>query len=100
MIARRILPGVLALTAWLFFYKSRGEISLQVLSKEARIFAERWERFFQELSEKDPDFYYDHFAGEAGDIFAGFRLLEDSDLCPTLVTFQHTCDKNLVLCDE
>jgi pimeloyl-ACP methyl ester carboxylesterase len=79
------LMHALALTAWLFFYKSRGEISLEVLRREARIFADRWERFFQELTEKDPDFYYDGLADDAADILAGFRLLEDAELCQRLL---------------
>lgn len=65
----------LVLIAWLFFHRSRGEISVAVLQQEARDVGHRWETFFKKRTgESDPR-----------DIIMGFRLVGDPETCNALL---------------
>ncbi len=65
----------LTLIAWLFFQRSRGEISTEVLQTEACDASKRWEAFFSQ-----------HGAGsEVQDIIMGFRLAGDPETCNALL---------------
>lgn len=86
------LLHALTLIAWLFFYKHRGEINLNMLRDEASIVRKQWERFFDKRQLVD----------EAQDVLLGFRLLEGGVLSsavlqrtvfvstrPNMVRFSH-----------
>ncbi|MGH8601557.1 MAG: NACHT domain-containing protein, partial [Gammaproteobacteria bacterium] len=69
------LVYALTLIAWLFFRKSRGEISTEVLQTEARDVSKQWEAFFAQ-----------HGAGsDVQDIIMGFRLAADPETCNALL---------------
>lgn len=65
----------LSLIAWIFFQKSRGEINAAALCKEAAEICRRWEKFFAD---------HDLFPRAEG-LMAGFRLLEEPQLCNALL---------------
>ncbi len=68
------LRASLALIAWLFFYRSRGEIEFLQLQREAAEVHQRWEQHFHTNS-----LARDH------EILVGFRLLEDAPTCRAIL---------------
>ncbi len=65
------LRVALALLAWLFFYKARGEIAAATVAKEAAGIRRNWERFLERPH---------HYA-----MLIGFALVEDVNTCATLL---------------
>ncbi|MCI0564480.1 MAG: hypothetical protein MN733_38915, partial [Nitrososphaera sp.] len=69
------LVYALTLIAWLFFRKSRGEISTEVLQTEARDVSKQWETFFSQHGAES----------DVQDIILGFRLAGDPEACNALL---------------
>jgi pimeloyl-ACP methyl ester carboxylesterase len=69
------LVDALTLIAWLFFYRSRGEIRIAALQKEARDVNGHWRRFM-----RDSDLTHD-----AEELAEGFRLVEQEGPCSALL---------------
>ena len=69
------LVDALTLTAWLFFYQSRGEIRIELLQKEARAVNGHWRRFMSDSQ----------LAHDAEELVEGFRLVEQEGPCTTLL---------------
>lgn len=65
----------LVLVAWLFFYRSRGEISIAVLQQEARDVRHQWEAFLEKPT----------MESDTRDIIMGFRLVDDPETCNALL---------------
>ncbi|MGH6634606.1 MAG: hypothetical protein ACRED0_00190, partial [Gammaproteobacteria bacterium] len=65
----------LTLIAWLFFHKSRGEISTEVLQTEARAVSKQWESFFSQHGAES----------DVRDVIMGFRLVGDPETCNALL---------------
>lgn len=65
----------LTLISWIFFYKSRGEINVDVLRTEAGVVRERWEGYF--LQNK--------LSATSSDIVSGFKLVEDITSCKAIL---------------
>lgn len=69
------LMYALSLIAWIFFQKSRGEINAAVLCREASEVCQHWKEFFDN---------HDLFP-QAESLMAGFRLVENQQLCKALL---------------
>ncbi len=82
------LKNALSFIAWLFHYKSRGEINIETLQKEAQEQKEKWQTFFEHEKINDEDFFYAELVDEMDEILAGFDLLIQTDLCNGI--FQRT----------
>ncbi len=67
------LSVALALLAWIFLYKARGEIEAAMVSEEAAGIRRNWERFLPQHRR----------SGDA--ILIGFALVEDPDTCAALL---------------
>lgn len=67
------LSVALALLAWLFFYKARGEIEAALVPEEAAGIRRSWERFLQQ------------HRPSRDTILIGFALVEDADTCAFLL---------------
>lgn len=79
------LALALTLIAWLFFYRSRGEIHTDVLREEAAALRERWENFFRAIRASDRDFYLNELEKNVNDSAAAFRLIEKPETCHALL---------------
>lgn len=79
------LGKAMMLIAWLFYYKSRGEISIEILRREALQHKEHWQRFFEDKKTNDDNFYYETLATESEEIQLGFGLVSDPNICNTLL---------------
>ncbi|MGR9106630.1 MAG: hypothetical protein ACU843_06820 [Gammaproteobacteria bacterium] len=71
--------------AWLFFYKSRGEIHIEILQREALEFYRRWKEYFDEKARSDEVFYLETIAAERDDILFGFSLAANAQVCGDLL---------------
>lgn len=71
------LDRALMAIAWLFFRKSRGEITVTTLHEEARELTQRWEDFFRRLEQEEPGFFRDSIEAEYQEILFGLRLAAD-----------------------
>jgi len=69
------LVDALTMIAWLFFYKSRGEISIEVLREEARESNGRWHRFVDDSK----------LVQASAELLEGFRLVEQAEPCNALL---------------
>jgi hypothetical protein len=79
------LGRAMTLAAWLFFSKSRGEINIDTLRKEATQHRQQWQQFFTEMRSYDEDFYYSTLADEVDQIITSFGLLEQESICQALL---------------
>ncbi len=75
----------LELVAWLFFYKSRGEVNIDVLRDEAKKIRQRWENFFDDMKTNEEMFFNEGLRDGIADILLGFRLVEQLDTCKALL---------------
>lgn len=68
------LGNAMIAIAWLFFYKSRGEVNVEVLQREAIEFHRRWKGYFAEQARSNETFYLETIAADEDDILFGFSL--------------------------
>jgi len=71
--------------AWLFFHKARGEISTDILRKEAAQLHKRWEQFFERTSQDDENFFLEAIMPIREEIILGFKLVQQPEICDALV---------------
>ena len=82
------LIHALVLVAWLFFYRSRGEISIDVLASEAYQTIQRWQKYFANVKQSDPGFYSEKLQDTHEQMLVGFSLVENVETCKLLL--EHT----------
>ncbi len=82
------LVHALVLIAWLFFYRSRGEISVDVLTSEAYQAIRRWQDYFASVKQSDPVFYSEQLQDTHEQMLNGFSLVENAETCKLLL--EHT----------
>lgn len=82
------LIHALVLIAWLFFYRSRGEISVDVLTSEAYQTIKRWQDYFASVQQSDPVFYNEQLQDTHEQMLIGFSIVENADTCKLLL--EHT----------
>ncbi len=71
----------LTFIAWLFHYKSRGEINIETLHKEALDQKNKWQAYFEQQKQLDEDFYFSALADEKEEILFAFDLIIQPDTC-------------------
>ncbi len=71
--------------AWLFFHKARGEISTDILRKEASQLRQRWEHFFEQVQKDDENFYLEAILPIREELVLGFEVLQQPETCNALV---------------
>jgi pimeloyl-ACP methyl ester carboxylesterase len=79
------LIHALVLIAWLFFYRSRGEISVDVLTSEAYQAIKRWQNYFALVQQSDPGFYSEQLQDIHEQMLIGFGIVENADTCRLLL---------------
>ena len=79
------LGRAMTLVAWLFYCKSRGEINIDTLHREAAEQRQLWQKFFNDMKNYDEDFYYSNLHSEVDQIITSFRLLEQHQFCQALL---------------
>ncbi len=79
------LGHAMMVIAWLFFYKSRGEINIEVLRLEAVEFHQRWKTYFERQARSNETFYRETIAAEQEDILFGFSLAGNPKICEDLL---------------
>ena len=79
------LIHALVLIAWLFFYRSRGEISVDLLTSEAYQAIKRWQDYFSRVQQSDPVFYSEQLQDTHEQMMVGFSIVENADTCKLLL---------------
>jgi hypothetical protein len=79
------LDYALVIVAWLFFFRSRGEISIDVLIDEAAQARERWQSYFETVQQQDSVFYSDGLQELEQGLQVAFSIIEDAVSCKTLL---------------
>jgi hypothetical protein len=79
------LGNAMIAIAWLFFYKSRGEIHIEALQREAVEFHRRWKDYFSGQERDNETFYLETIAAEKEDILFGFSLVGNPIICEDLL---------------
>lgn len=79
------LATALIAIAWLFFYKSRGEIHFEALQREAVDFYRRWRDYFAGQAEFNENFYLESIVAEKHDLLFGFSLVANPKICEDLL---------------
>lgn len=79
------LGHALIAIAWLFYYRSRGEINTEVLRREAVEFHQRWKDYFARQKGCNETFYLESIAAEKEDILFGFSLAGNPVICEDLL---------------
>ncbi|MGH8549433.1 MAG: hypothetical protein ACRERU_12710 [Methylococcales bacterium] len=79
------LGSAMIAIAWLFFYKSRGEINIEILQREALEFQRRWKDYFAGQERRNETFYLETIAAEKEDILFGFSLAGNPLICEDLL---------------
>lgn len=82
------LTHALVLVAWLFFYRSRGEVSVDLLSSEAFETIQRWQSYFETVKQNDAEFYTEQLSDLHEQMLTGFSLVENVETCKLLL--EHT----------
>ena len=79
------LDYAMMLIAWLFYSKSRGEISIEILRREASQLQKKWQHYIEDKKLNNENFYYESLAAESERIQFGFSLVSDLSICNILL---------------
>ncbi|MCI0668074.1 MAG: ATP-binding protein [Methylococcaceae bacterium] len=79
------LGSAMIAIAWLFFYKSRGEINIEILQREALEFHRRWKDYFAGQEQCNETFYLESIAAEKEELLFGFSLAGNPIICEDLL---------------